>query len=204
MWEWLWQWIFPDQCFRCGGYGTVLCHACCTTCHPYTGDMPTCGADSMTILYAYTGIMRQAILRLKYAQQRRMADVLGKLLAVPPWPPTQPVLVVPIPGSPQRVAARGYDQALLLAQQVALFRSCPMRSALVRIRNTTAQAQLNRHQRQHNVAHAFVWQGAPPPALVVLVDDVCTTGATLHEAIRAIRHAGPCHVHVVVVARGTR
>lgn len=204
MWEWLWQWIFPDQCFVCGRDGTPLCRACCALCPTYTGDLPPCGADSMTILYAYTGTMRHAILRLKYAHQRRIAHVLGALLATHPWPVASQTLVVPIPGAPQRVATRGYDQAVLLAQRLAYQRDCAMRAALVRTRDTTAQARLNRQQRLQNVANAFIWQGTPPPALVVLVDDVCTTGATVHEAIRAIRRAGECHVHVVVVARGIR
>jgi ComF family protein len=203
MWEWLWQWIFPDQCVVCGQYGTPLCLPCAARCPAYTAALPACGADSMTIVYDYAGAMRQAILRLKYANQPRIAHVLGTVLAQAPWPTWPHAVVVPIPGAPQRVAARGYDHALLLAHQVATVRQLPVRTNLVRVRNTTAQAQLTRIQRQQNLKHAFVWRGGVAPHTVILVDDICTTGATLHEAIVVLRHAGATYIHVAVVARGT-
>jgi predicted amidophosphoribosyltransferase len=59
-------------------------------------------------------------------------------------------------------------------------------------------------QRQQNVAGAFMWQGGVPPNQIVLIDDICTTGATIAAAIAAIHQAGPCQVHVVVLARGAK
>ena len=204
MWEWLWQWIFPDQCVMCGQYGTPLCLRCGARCPAYTAAPPDCGADSVTIVYRYVGAMRHAILCLKYAKQPRLARVLGTLLAQASWPVWPHAVVVPIPGAPQRVAARGYDQALLLAQQVARVRQMPMQTNLTRVRNTTAQAHLSRMQRQHNIKDAFVWQGGVAPATIILVDDICTTGATLREAIAVLRQAGATYIHVAVVARGTQ
>lgn len=204
MWERFWQYIFPDQCIGCKRYGTPFCATCCAACPTYVGDIPACGADSMTIVYAYTGALRQALLCLKYAQQRRIATVLGTMLAHAAWHTSTNTAIIPVPAAPQRVAVRGYDQAVLLAQQVALVRQLPLCQQLVRIRNTTAQAHLTRQQRQHNVAHAFAWRGSAPPHTVVLVDDICTTGATLAEAVRVLRHAGVIVVHVLVVARGTQ
>jgi ComF family protein len=148
-------------------------------------------------------MLRSAILAVKYARQRRLGSALGQLLAVQPWVSGDAV-IVPIPGSSQRIAQRGYDQAVVLAQAVATTRHLPLSQQLVRVRQTTAQAKLNRGQRQQNVAGAFMWQGGVPPTQIVLIDDICTTGATIAAAIAAIHHAGPCQVHVVVLARGVK
>ena len=203
MWERLWQLLFPDQCHGCGRFGTLLCRACVGQLVPYVDDIPVCGATNFTIAFVYAGVLRSAILAVKYARQRRLGTALGQLLAAQSWV-SDDAVIVPIPGSPQRVAQRGYDQAVVLAQAVANARQLPLSQQLVRIRQTTAQAQLNRNQRYQNVAGAFVWQGGRPPAQIILIDDICTTGATIVAAIAAIHHAGPCAVHVVVLARGLK
>lgn len=201
MWERLWQLLFPDQCHGCGCFGTLLCGKCRAQLRCYTGDFPTCGAAKFTIAFMYAGVLRSAILAVKYARQRRLGVVLGDLLARQSWQ-SGDALVVPLPGSPQRVAQRGYDQAVVLAHAVATHRRLALSQQLVRVRHTTAQAKLNRGARHQNVAGAFVWQGTAPPPQIILVDDICTTGATVAAAITAIHHAGPCAVHVVVLARG--
>lgn len=202
MWERFWQWLFPDQCMVCGAFGATLCHACCAQSPPYSGSMPVCGADSITIAYAYTGAIRQAILCLKYVHQPRIAGVLGTMLAAAITAPLPDAVIIPVPAAPHRVAARGYDQAVLLARQLAHVRQAPMHTALVRVRNTTAQARLTKQQRQRNVHDAFAWRAPRAPHTVILVDDVCTTGATLRAAIAVLRRAGTTYVHVAVVARG--
>jgi ComF family protein len=203
MWERLWQLLFPDQCHGCGRFGTLVCSVCIAQLGRYVGDVPVCGATTFTIAFVYAGVLRSAILAVKYARQRRLGTALGQLLAAQPWVSGDAV-IVPIPGSTQRIAQRGYDQAVVLAQAVATTRHLPFSQPLVRVRQTTAQAKLNRAQRQHNVAGAFVWQGDVPPPQVILIDDICTTGATIAAAIAAIHHAGPCQVHVVVLARGAK
>ena len=203
MWERLWQLLFPDQCHGCGRFGTLVCPVCIAQLGRYVGDVPVCGATTFTIAFVYAGVLRSAILAVKYARQRRLGTALGQLLAAQPWVSGDAV-IVPIPGSTQRIAQRGYDQAVVLAQAVATTRRLPFSQQLVRVRQTIAQAKLNRAQRQHNVAGAFVWQGDVPPPQVILIDDICTTGATIAAAIAAIHHAGPCQVHVVVLARGAK
>lgn len=203
MWERLWQLLFPDQCHGCGCFGTLLCRACVGQLVPYSDDIPVCGATNFTIAFVYTGILRSAILAVKYARQRRLGTALGYLLAAQPWQ-SDDAVIVPIPGAPQRVAQRGYDQAVVFAQAVATARQLPLSQQLVRVRQTTAQAKLSRQQRYQNVAGAFVWQGGNPPARIILIDDICTTGATIATAIAAIHQVGPCQVHVVVLARGMK
>lgn len=201
MWERLWQLLFPDRCHGCGRFVGLLCATCVAQFDRYTDDVPVCGATNFTIAYVYVGVLRSAILAVKYAHQRRLGTALGQLLATQRWV-SGDAIIVPLPGSAQRVSHRGYDQAVILAQAAACVWQRPLSQQLVRVRQTTAQAKLNRQQRQQNVAGAFAWQGDAPPTQVFLIDDICTTGATIAAAITAIHHAGPCQVHVVVLARG--
>jgi len=111
--------------------------------------------------------------------------------------------VVPVPLSDQRLRQRGFNQALLLAQQLCSQRC--LEQGLIRWRDTAAQSGLSRQDRLLNLAHAFM---VPPQsaqrlrgARVVLVDDVMTTGATLRACTQALLAAGVAKVDVVVLAR---
>src|SRR5690606_40965271 len=76
------------------------------------------------------------------------------------------------------------------------------RDLLVRSRETAAQSRLDARARKRNLRGAFVvCEGGPLPAHVALVDDVMTTGATLHAAARALRRAGVSRVDAWVCAR---
>ena len=113
-------------------------------------------------------------------------------------------LVVAVPLHWRRRLARGYNQAEAVARPLARRLGLPWAAALARERATPAQAGLDRAQRRTNVRGAFrVARGAGPVAglRILLVDDVATTGATLHEAARCLRAAGATSVTAVAVAR---
>lgn len=113
-----------------------------------------------------------------------------------------PVLV-PIPLHRSRLRERGYDQALELARPLARHLGLPLQAqALMRVRDTSAQSRLDASQRRRNLRNAFAWNGdIAMPAHIVLIDDVMTTGATLHSAARALRRAGALRVDAWVCAR---
>jgi ComF family protein len=100
--------------------------------------------------------------------------------------------LVPIPLHRARLRQRGYDQALELAKPLARALHLPLLpDALRRVRATTPQSELDAARRKGNLRGAFtVAPDARLPAHVALVDDVMTTGATLHAAARALRRAG--------------
>jgi ComF family protein len=200
MWERILQAVFPDQCLGCNVYGSMLCHRCVATCPVYTGDVPDMGGVPCAVQFVYTGVMRRAILVLKYAGRRRMAGALAAHL--PAMVAGQRVCYVAIPAAPARVAQRGYDQAVLLANALARQHRGYVSQQLVRVRNTPTQAKLDRHARQRNVQGVFAWHGPAIVDPIVLVDDVCTTGATLQSAIAVLREAGMHQIVVQVVARG--
>ncbi|MCR6495193.1 hypothetical protein LJB71_02315 [Thermomonas sp. S9] len=102
-----------------------------------------------------------------------------------------------------RLRRRGYDQALELARPLARALGLPLRTDLLqRGRATAAQTRLDAAARRRNLQGAFAVRArAPLPAHVVLLDDVMTTGATLHAAAAALRAAGVARVEAWVCAR---
>jgi ComF family protein len=151
----------------------------------------------------YDGRVLEAIHRLKYQRQLIYAKFLGQLLAASEAAALVAAadLLVPVPLHSWRLRARGFNQAILLAQT---FPDISLgREVLVRQRPTLPQVKLSPLERQTNVKGAFM---VPDPAVikdkaVLLVDDVYTTGATVKECARALRRAGVGKVEVITVAR---
>lgn len=108
--------------------------------------------------------------------------------------------VVPVPLHHSRQRARGFNQAADLARQLNL----PVVGALRRARATATQTSLPAARRHRNVRDAFVATAKARPlrnGIVVLVDDVCTTGATLDACARALQSAGVLEVRALTAAR---
>jgi ComF family protein len=154
----------------------------------------------------YEGRLRRAIQEFKYSGRRRLAISLAYLLYLAlEEAPERPTFdaVVPVPLHPRRQAQRSFNQAALLARELAhhLGLPCPER-ALIRTRDTPPQVGLGRAERLSNLAGAF----AVPDARVVagrtllLVDDTFTTGATVSACSRALLTAGAAGVCAVTVA----
>jgi len=124
-----------------------------------------------------------------------MAEAFGGL------PP--PEALVPVPLHVGRLRGRGYDQALVLARPLSRALGIRLQPGLlVRTRATAPQSEHHALARRRNVRRAFgVRAGAQVPAHVVLVDDVMTTGATLHAAAEALLRSGVRRVDAWVCAR---
>ncbi|MEP4076744.1 ComF family protein [Haloferula sp.] len=113
------------------------------------------------------------------------------------WP------LVPVPLHRARRRWRHFNQASEVALPLGRMIGLPVVEALKRIRPTVTQTRLSRTQRQKNLRGAFeVVRGFEAPAGVVLVDDVFTTGSTVHECARVLRKSGVQKVVVVTVMRG--
>jgi predicted amidophosphoribosyltransferase len=105
-----------------------------------------------------------------------------------------------VPATAGRLRDRGFDHGRLLAEGVARALGWPVEPLLERVRDAPAQVTLERQARRRNLEGAFAAAG-PVPALVVVVDDVYTTGATASEAARALKAGGAEWVAVLGVAR---
>ena len=211
--------IFPPQCGGCGQEGQRFCPACqaslaflrapvCEQCgYPLQdGEILRCAAclrqptsplAGIRSVAFFEGPLRQAIHHLKYKRDIILADSLAALLGAA-WPGygLAADLVVPVPLSSQRLRERGYNQAALLADALAALLRLPYAPAgAARVRHTASQVGLSAHERGANVAGAFRGQRAAVDGkAVILVDDVCTTSATLSACAGALLAAGAARV----------
>lgn len=110
-------------------------------------------------------------------------------------------VVVPIPTVPGRVRMRGYDHAKLLARGVAKSRQLKLVSILQRLSDDRqVGAARNKRLQQAREAFYITNKSAIKGAKILLVDDVCTTGATLSAAANHLRSAGAQEIRAVVAA----
>ncbi len=155
--------------------------------------------------FAYEGMLRKALARLKYGSAARVASPLAEraaarfdeLAAI-----AGSAVLVPVPIHPQRLRERGYNQAALLAAGLARTARLPTADLLVRWRATTRQHRLDRAARLRNLLDAFaVRPDARAPPVLIVVDDILTTSATLEACAAVLRDAGAAHVYGFAVAR---
>jgi len=146
--------------------------------------------------------MKEIIHALKYERRRTIAPRLGALMRECGASLLRDAdVVVPVPLHPRREFQRGFNQADDLARQLGL----PVVPLLRRVVFTRSQIELPAHERHENVRSAFdlAVPGSrfPDPGIVVLVDDVSTTGATLEACARVLKIAGVKEVRALTAAR---
>lgn len=141
---------------------------------------------------------------LKYGKRLVLAHLLADVLTEAVDRAPRPDVIVPLPLHPERVRARGFNQATEIAKPLARKLDIPIDTArLARTRDTAPQATLSLDDRHRNVKNAFTcaredaWDGKH----VALLDDVMTSGATLNEAAKALKRAGAAEVSLWVAAR---
>ena len=208
-----------DLCDACADALPWLGPACRHCALPLPGALPgqagTCGSclqDPPPLTRAHAACLYGAPLdrllpRFKFHHDLAAGRLLAQLMAqafaplATDW--VQPAALMPVPLHPRRLRQRGYDQALELARPLARALDLPrLDNVLRRVRDTTPQSRLAAAQRHGNLKDAFsATRVAALPAHVVLIDDVMTTGATLHAAAEALRRAGVVRVDAWVCAR---
>ena len=155
--------------------------------------------------------LREWVLAFKHGGRRDLAEplaaaVVRQLERAPLASAVRPLdMVVPVPLHATRHLERGYDQARLLAQATAERLDLEMLSILARVRATGVQGAPHSPGRRRNVEGAFEvepgWSRRLAAGTVWLVDDVCTSGATLEACARALRRAGARRFVALVLAR---
>ena len=160
--------------------------------------------DGIRSTFLFQGTVRQAILQFKYRHIKAMAAPLGQLLSeFLHSHPVQGDILTPVPLHPKRLRQRGYNQASLLAKELGQLAGLPVvEGPLVRVRDTVSQARTaSATERRLNVQDAFTCNQGLEGERVLLIDDVCTTGATLDACAIALKAAGASSVWGLTVAK---
>lgn len=211
--------IAPYDCLACGAEGHLLCTACtnrlaviperCYRCQEISKNSLTCvNCRQASQLYrvqvatAYSGSAKALIWQLKLAGARATARIMANRMAMLVKDSTSGTVIMPVPTATSRVRQRGYDQAKLLARELARQTRLPYLDCLAR-HGQAHQHGLSRQQRLTQLASAFRVRRPQTvqAADVLLVDDVVTTGATLEAAAATLKTAGATQISAVVFAR---
>lgn len=224
--------FFPAHCAGCAAAVKAgwFCRDCerqlrpvpaphCEVCsQPYAGEMDrfvcvNCRGRAFHFECAVgvmhsRGVMRDLIHRLKYGGELWLAEILGEFLERgfddPRLAGEEIDAIVPVPLHPLRKREREFNQAEILARDLARRRNLPFLDALRRLRYTVTQTHFDRRRRMQNLRDAFELQQNVhvQGKHLLLVDDVLTTGSTLDECARVLLEAGAESVHALTVARG--
>lgn len=179
----------------------AVCHSCWTAIAP-SRTLPVSLGHIISAACAigdYDGTLRDIIHALKYDGRRSIAGPLATLMSAHGSHVLAGAdVIVPVPLHPRRQRERGFNQADVLARGLGL----PVARALRRTRVTASQVELPAHERRLNVRDAFALTAPLTHAsIVVLVDDVTTTGATLEACAKVLRDGGVREVRALTAAR---
>ena len=214
----------PRRCGLCGRFDTFLCAGCaerlpraepprCPSCWGAPGPHGACRSCAAELVQTLAGVRsayrledgaRDLVHLLKYDGLSTLAEPMGKMMAdvVVAWG-IRPDVVAPVPLHRRRERHRGFNQSARLAHACAETVGLPIEpDVLRRVRATAPQARASGVEaRRANVAGAFAVRGIAAGRTVLLVDDVCTTGATLRACGGALRAVGARAVYGLTFAR---
>ncbi len=200
--------LFPLVCPGCGALGDPVCAACRATLRRPVAAAPPLGVDRWVAPFAYEGVARELVARIKYRNARGVvpwlaaqmcaslhastADGAGTTWSLVTWAPT----------SPSRIRERGFDPGEVLARAVARRLGLACTAVLTRRPGPpqTGRAAADRRRGPRMEArrtHARRVAGAG----ILLVDDVATTGATLAASAHALRSLDVRSVVALTAAR---
>lgn len=196
------RYIREPKCMKCGGPlsddGEEYCRNCKGRRYSY---------DRGFALYEYNTV-RSAVYRFKYGGRREYAAFFGREMVrhmsreLRSW---QPQVLIPVPMYAGKERSRGYNQAAELAYAIGRYSGIPVRTDLVRrIRKTRPMKELNARERQRNIKNAFlISQDVVKLQVVMLVDDIYTTGTTVDEIARGLRAYGVKKIYYAALSIGS-
>ena len=230
--NWLLDTIFPKFCLNCNKEGQYICPDCFNRIK--TNTFPVCYKCEKRSLYSITcdkckqkasldgiiianswedELLRQIIYEFKYRFIKDLCKTLGQTLINYVKKDYKTLInnntiLAFVPLHKKRQIWRGFNQAELLAREVAGSLNLPLTNLLQRTRNTNPQAEIkSQDKRKNNINQAFILNNnVNLPSFknktIILIDDICTTGATLEECAKALKSLKPKEIWGLVLARG--
>lgn len=219
--------LFPKKCLSCGSEGRYACTNCieklptfkqlCPYCEKASVDgithikcLKKLSIDAVYTLWPYQGVVRTAILKLKYRFATQIAEELAenmvsRLRNVPVFPENS--VLVPIPLYFLKENFRGFNQSELIGEILAKKMGWEFKpDILIRKKMRQAQTQLKGDERIKNIRGVFAFNKNYQSPItnyqsLILFDDVSTTGSTLKEAAKVLKRNRARHVWGLTIAR---
>ncbi|MCO4812300.1 MAG: ComF family protein [Gammaproteobacteria bacterium] len=200
--------VMPLRCVFCGTQTSAGEHYICVGCD---ADLPRvesppppaaspCAYEIAPLAYEFP--VDAAIKALKFRRKLFYAPALAQILCdACSALPSDIDAVLPVPLHWRRRWFRGFNQALEIARPVARHLDVPIVTSVVRKRATRSQSGLSARQRASNLRAGFGVRGTLESEHLLIVDDVITTGATIHEIARVVRGAGVLRISALAAAR---
>jgi len=205
--------IFPASCLSCNKKGSDLCSVCLANCPATLRECPSW----IFPLYDYQYLpIKKAIHFLKYKKRIKIAPILAKILYFRILEELsdlsrlenfyEPILI-PVPLAPKRIRERGFNQSLLICQELEKLDTGKNfkleKGILIKPKDTEHQVNIdNRNKRLKNIVGCFIIKNNSKikNKNIILIDDVVTTGATLSEAKKVLKEAGARKVIAFTIA----
>lgn len=197
--------------------GIERCHQCALPLPPGLKSTSRCGAclasppafDATIAVTDYAPPVDQLVLALKFGGKLALAPYFGRMIAeraLESLPENLPALLIPVPLGKERLAVRGFNQAMEIGRSAAALLQIDIAPRSIhRARETRAQTLLSPEERRRNLRHAFAAVGDGDHRFrnlhVGVVDDVMTTGETLNEMAVTLKHLGASRVTNLIFTR---
>lgn len=192
--------LFPKYCLECGKVGKYICAECFKKVR--LGYLN----NNNYSIFRYEGVIRKAIISLKYKFAYDIADELVEVctqkLKVNKF---RNMTLIPIPLHKHRENWRGFNQAEVIGEKLAKLMGWKfIPDLLIRNKNTSSQVNLKGFERRKNLAGVFSVCSSYIQYTtynILIFDDVCTTGSTINEAKRVLLEAGFKNIYSLTIAR---
>ena len=217
--------LFPKKCINCGKGENYICEECltrvktvsaiCAYCQKpsidgmtHTKCLSKYKMDGFVSFWDYSGVIRKAVLGLKYKFAREISkeisDLVVKNLKLKYGFLNSGHVLIPVPIHGSRENWRGFNQSILIGEQIAKKMNWKFKKdVLVKTRKTSAQVDLKGNERVKNVKGVFNlnYKYKLNQTSIILFDDVFTTGSTLKEAAKVLKRSGAKKVWGLTIAR---
>jgi len=185
-----------SRCPKCFSSERYKCSYCARTRHPFSG---------IAASFEYVGPAATLIKKMKYGGLSYLAKTFAACLVTQmerlDWP--TPDVIVPVPISFDRKLQRGFNQSVLIAEALSLLINVPTKDVLIRSMGEYSQSGLTNHQRKNLKKNHFYLRKNPQiqDKIILLIDDVATTGKTLEICGEALLEGYPSKLYGLTVCK---
>jgi len=196
--------IFPPLCYACEGKITdkIVCEECWDEMLSLTLNEPKVYYGyKVYSVFSYEGKVESLLRNLKYSGYRIIAEKFAEYMAALISDESVDY-IVPVPLHPARERERGFSQTEILAKAISKHLNKPVIKPIFRHKYTKPQALLSLKDRENNIKGAFSYLSTVRDSVILLVDDVITSGSTFYECAKVLMKVGARDVIGITLARG--